>query len=192
MARTRRGRAKRMPVDWVVNDETYGQVYNTPNATQGSAALTLPGQFGYDVDSGLAIPIGKYQFPEQSDGQIVKAVRGQFYAVPSTWAVGSVYSLMVRLVVKPIEVDSGIPTIILDPAYTLFQPPYANERILWQRLIFNRFDLGTATEVHEVNWRGTVRLKSDEALWVIFENQSGITQTATWRFFLRTLMRAEA
>jgi len=93
-------------------------------------------------------------------------------------------------VVKQMQWDSAL-LVVDDPNYTLFSPPWANERFLWQRYHFEQFGGGDYGEVFplDLSWKG-VRLKPDEALFLYIENQTGITQTMVFEPFLRTLMRA--
>jgi len=186
-----RGR-KRRQVDWVVVNDSYGQVLTLPNATQIAIACTLPKFWAGSIDPGLGVPVPNYSFPEQDSGQVAYAVRGHVGIVPGTWAVGSRFRLWIRLVVKPIEYDTaGVPIVIEDANYSLVAPQFANERFLSQWMKWEDFGQGTAGEVMPIGWKGQVRIPQDAALWMYFENQSGITQALTITPFLRTLMRAD-
>lgn len=198
MARSSRGQArtssrKREKLDWVVNADSYGATYGVPNATLLAVALTVPKMWGSYVDPSLTIPRGLYEYPEQAGGQVVRAVRGALSVVPSVWSAGSTFEFMMRLCIKPIEYDTaGVPIWIEDPLYSLTVPQFANEQFLWQKYVRQRFDLGSAGEVHNIAWSGRRMLREDEALWLYIQNFSGLTQTLSGRIFLRTLMRADA
>jgi len=195
MAKSSRGRGRkssRRNVDWVVVNDSYGQVASIPNATQIAIALTLPKFWAGGIDPNLGVPVPNYSYPEQDSGQVAYAVRGHLGVVPGTWAVGSRFRLWVRLVVKPIEYDTaGVPIVIEDPNYSLVNPVFANERFLSQWVKWEDFGQGTAGEIMPISWKGQVRIPQDAALWMYLENQSGITQTLACTPFLRTLMRAD-
>jgi len=183
---------KRRQVDWVVVNDSYGQILGLPNATQIAIALTLPKFWSSMIDPGIAVPVPTYSYPEQDSGQVAYAVRGHVGVVPGTWAVGSRFRMWCRLVVKPIEYDTvGVPIVIEDPNYSLVAPQFANERFLSQWMKWEDFGQGTAGEVMPISWKGQVRIPQDAALWMYFENQSGIAQTLSIHPFLRTLMRAD-
>lgn len=176
-------------MDWVVNDYTYGQDGNLPNASQVALPLTIPQFMETTTNIAQTTLIPRYALPEQSGGQVAYAVRGHYEISPTTWAVGSAYRLMMRLVVKQTEYNAVV-NAIEDPNYSLFAAAYANERLLWQRLHFEQFGGGDYGEVFQLDWKGLARIKEDEALFLYIENQSGITQTVRFRPYLRTLMRA--
>lgn len=185
-------RSKREPLDWVVNEDSYGASYSLPNASALAFALTLPKFWGSYIDPGLGIARGLYEFPEQKNGQVLRAVRGHFSTLPSTWALGNAFAIMARIVIKPIQYDTaGVPLVIEDPQYNLLEAQFANEQFLWQKYISQRYDMGGAPEVHMVNWSGRRMLKEDEAAWLYLQNFSGVTMTISGRLFLRSLMRAD-
>lgn len=195
MAKSRsRGRmtSRRRPVDWVVNDDSYGLNLVLPNATQSHCALTFPKFWASMTTPDFAAAVPNYSYPEQDEGQIAYAIRGDIQVSPGTWAVGSTYNIMMRLVVKPIEYDTGgFAIAITDANYSLFQPQFANERILWQEHRFARQEMGSQSETVRVRWKGAVRIGTEEAIFLFIENQSGITQTMAFVPYLRTLMRAD-
>lgn len=178
-------------MDWVVNNETYGSEANVDNATQIALLLTLPKFWTGGRDLGGSFVPG-YSYPEQQDGQMVYAVKGDINITPNTWALGSVFMLAMRIVKKPIEWDTaGVGVVITDANYSLFQPQFANERFLWQKVTRQQQAFGDIIEDGHVSWKGRCHLEPDEALWLIIENQSGITQRVVIRSWLRTLMRAD-
>lgn len=198
MARSSRGRGrtssrKREKVDWVVNADSYGVSYVLPNATLIAHALTVPKFWGSYVDPTQAVARGLYEYPEQAQGQVVRAVRGSVSIVPSVWAAGDAFEGMMRLCIKPIEYDTaGVPIWIEDPNYSLVVPQFANEQFLWQKHFRQRFDLGGVGEVHNIAWSGRRMLREDEALWLYIQNTTGVSsQTLSGRIYLRTLMRAD-
>lgn len=198
MARSSRGQArtssrKREKVDWVVNPDSYGVTYSVPNATLIAVALTVPKFWASGVDPTLASHIPNFVYPEQSGGQVVRAVRGAISVVPSVWAVGDTFEGLMRLTIKPIEYDTaGVPIWIEDPNYSLALPQFANEQFLWQKYFRQRFDLGGVGEVHSIQWSGRRMLREDEALWLYIQNTSGFSsQALSGRIYLRTLMRAD-
>jgi len=198
MAKSSRGRGqgrstkRRVPLDWVVQPDTYGynSTLNLPNASQSALALTLPKFLATTEDPTASQDFFGWQFPEQSKGQEAYAVRGTIIMVPSTWAIGSQFHILFRIVCKQVAYGPG-PVSIEDPAYSLVQPQFANERFCWQRVVQQTQVTGNAQETISVNWTGKQRIKEDEALWLYAENQSGVTMTVQLRFYLRTLMRAD-
>lgn len=193
MARSSRGRgrksSKRM-VDWVVNDETYGSAITLPNGSQVALALTMPAFMMQGLYPIIGTDNPGYQLPEQDSGQVAYAVRGQMSLNPTIWAAGSILRVMMRIVKKPVEYGSAMQAII-DPQYTLFGAPYANERFVWQHYVRESFTFGAFNaETFRINWKGVQKIEPDEALWLIVENQSGITNEVILNPFVRTLMRA--
>lgn len=194
MAKSRRGRGQKASrkVDWVVNDETYGSVISLPNAAQVLLVLALPRFVTNYRDVNNINNIPGYQFPEQENGQVAYAVRGSMSINPGTWAAGTVLRLMLRLVKKPLDYNNVAMQAIVDPAYSLFTPEFANERFLWQHYLRESFNFGSPFfEIVPIAWKGVCKLEPDEGLFLAVENQSGITQTVVLNPFLRTLMRAD-
>lgn len=193
MARSKKGggsRFKRRSVDWVVNDATYGGSIAVANTGLVALPLTIP-QMQQDIATlgigggGPTTAFG-WNFPEPNARLRVKAVMGHFTTVPSVWAVGSAYRWLARIVKKPMDLATG--TAIADALYSLADSEYANERFSWQTMRLQRFDLGAAGETVSVRANVNQSLEPDEALWFIFENISGVTQTITLQTYLRTLV----
>lgn len=193
MARSRGGRGRKSGkrnVDWVVNDDTYNSALTLPNGGQILIPLTLPKFVASYTDPTFAVGYGNYMWPEQDSGQMVYAVRGEIIVTPTAWAVGTAYRAIMRLVKKPVEYAAAFQAIV-DPNYSLFQAEFANERFLWQNVLYQSFNLGDAGETVNINWKGVCALEPDESLFLAIENQSGITQTLLITPFFRTLMRAD-
>lgn len=194
MARSRggraRGRSTRRNVDWVVLDATYSIVpYVLPNNSIVFAPLTLPEQEASYVDPTLAVPFPRHWWPEQDSGQVAYAVRGDLEVIPSNWAAGSIYRMAMRIAKFPVE-WGALFNALNDPSYSLYSDLYANSRFLWERKLTGLFTLGGQMENIHINWKGTCKLDQNEALFLILENQSGITSDVQVRPYLRTLMRA--
>lgn len=197
MARSSRGskksksRSKRMPLDWVVNDYTYNNIFQPLDNTDiAGFPLTFPRFILAEETFPGGVALGGYAYPEQSKGQVAVAVAGSVVAVPTTWALGSFYDCMLRIVKKPMDYAGGVGAIT-DPLYSLYDAQYANERFVWQMHIHNRFELGSAHEMVRIHWSGKVYLEPDEALYIFAENLTGVTSRINFNFKLRTLMRAD-
>lgn len=191
MARSaKKGRFKRQSVDWVVNDSTYGGAVSVANAGLVALPLTIP-QMQQDIATmgigggGPTTSFG-WNYPEPNARLRVKAVMGHFAMLPSVWAAGSSFTWLARIVKKPMDLATG--AAIADALYSLAASEYANERFSWQRYARQRWDMGSAGETVTVKANVNTSLEPDEALWFIFENISGITQTITVTTFLRTLV----
>jgi len=180
---------KRMPVDWVVNEQSYGSTGDVSNNTLSAIPLTLPLWTLDNSSFPSATQWGGKAFPEQDQGQLALRVRGHIRVVPTTWALGSEYRVMMRIVVKPYDFATELPS--LDGNYALFSSTFANEQFNWQKLVNNQFGLGEAHEVVYVDVKMRQRIKHDEALWLIIENQTGFTSEVRFSPYLRTLMRAQ-
>lgn len=194
MAKSSRGRGRkrsRRQVDWVCNTSTYDLTNPTvlPNNSIVGLPLTIPEVQASYVDPTIGVAFPRSWWPEQDQGQVAYAVRGQVEIIPGEWAIGATFRLMMRIVKKPMSIGS-LFTSIEDPQYSLFSDIFANERFLWQSLITHQQNLGSVLEVHNVRWTGVQKLEPDEGLFLYVENQSGITQNVIIRPFLRTLMRA--
>lgn len=176
-----------MVMDWVVNDDTYSI---TPVAVPNGDIVALPLVYPRHVlqEATTWNSPGGYAFPD-AGRQFVKAVRGQVVVIPGTWAVGSSFRMMMRIVKKPMDFTTG--EAVADALYDLYAAAFANERFCWQHLKNEFYNLGNAWEVMTV--RATVNqwLEPDEGLYFIAHNQSGITQTLVLNTFLRTLVSAE-
>jgi len=191
MAKSSRGRGrKRRQVDWVVNYECYGAIYNIPNAAYAMIPLVIPEREAAYVDPTLAVPYPRHYWPEQDSGQEVYAVRGEMEVIPQgTWAAGSFFRLMTRIVKKPMEYGTAF-NAILDGSYSLADDNFANERFLWQHLNSHQYTLGGVVEVQRVHWKGIQKLDPDEGLFLIAENTTGFTQGVQLQCWLRSLVRA--
>lgn len=181
---------KRRKLDWVVNSDTYGTAGNLPNATQVALALTIPKFMQTATTFSGFVQIPSYYLPEQDGGQEAYAVRGHYRLSPGTWAAGSLFRVMLRIVVKPMAYDTQF-LVVDDPNYSLFVPEFANEQLVWQRYHYEQFGGGDYGEVYPLNISFKRRIKPDEALFLYVENQTGVTQTVIFEPFLRTLMRAD-
>jgi len=194
MARSakRQGGAKsRMKLDWVVNEDTYGTLSanNIPNGTISAFPLTYPRSV---VNESITqAPLTRYgsAFPE-GEKQFVRAVVGWVEWSPGTWAAGSVIRMIMRITKKPMDIATG--AAITDAGYSLGADNFANERFAWQRGVNDSFVAGTETRsLMTVNAKVNQWLEPDEALYFMWQNLSGVTQTVASRLYLRTLMRAD-
>jgi len=182
-------RRRRDPVDWVVNDASYGTAYNLQNGEQVFIPLAVPEFLFTGTDPTGVQPYPRYTWPEQDEGQVVRAVVGSIQATPSVWAAGSFFRWAWRIVKKPAEYANGFLAIV-DPTYNLELPQFANERFLQERKQCGTFALGGQTEITSARWKGVCKLDKDEALWLILQNITGVTQRIDFVVWFRTLMRA--
>lgn len=188
-----RGRRSRRAVDWVCNEWTYDLVpFILDNGDMVAAPLTIPEFVAAYADPSFSVAYNRHQWPEQDQGQIAYAVRGHIECILSGWASGSRARYGFRITKAPMEWGAGILAAMLDPQYSIYADVFANERFVWQNLQLEdgQFGASLGPTVMNVNWKGMVRLEPNEALWLVMENQSGITQRVEVRPFLRTLMRA--
>lgn len=198
MARAKRAMPKRrQALDWVVNEETYGQLAGgtIPVGGLGMFPLTYP-KFLVEEQLGPAGPFirSAAAFPEQRKGQTVKAVRGHVTLQTDTWAVGGRMHWIFRIVKKPI--DFSTLGAIVDGIYALEDPQFANERFVWQEIVYDAFVAGTTTRsLLRVNCKCNVRLEPDEALFFAVENNNVGSFPSNTRIdqqmYLRTLMVAD-
>lgn len=200
MARSSRGRGRksstrqRRQVDWVVNELTYDSLanpYSIPNNGIVFAALTIPKWAVSYTDPTFSVQYPGYWLPEQDSGQVAYAVRGTIEQIPETWVAGSFYRMGYRIMKAPVEYAAGFNSLT-DPAYSIFTAAYANERFLWQRIMTGYFAQGSQPEHVSVDWKGVCKIEANEALFMVLENQTGVTQRVIVRPWLRTLMRADA
>lgn len=181
-----------MRLDWVVNEDSYGSdsIIAVPNANIAAVPLTYPRFMVAQLLLGPGLNRTGAAFPE-GEKQFVKAVVGQVSMAQSFWNAGSSIDLMMRITKKPM--DTATAGAITDAGYSLNDYTFANERFAWQRRYFDTFTAGTAV-ASNFTVRATVNqwLEPDEALYFMFENQSGTGQTLQFRMYLRTLMKADS
>jgi len=193
MARSRKrgsGRSRpKMKYDWVVNEETYNaaQVPLAGALVPNAFPLTFPKMQQAMPIWGLGgANIGGNAFPTDGDRQYVKAVSGYVYWRPSAWIAGNSMTLFLRIVKKPMDLNTG--DAIVDALYDLNTADFANERFAWQFVHDEAFNTGS-------NFRGNLRvqatvnqwLEPDEGLYLIAAANSG-SMTINLVMFLRTLM----
>lgn len=194
MARSRRSssrsssRRKKMVLDWVVNDDTYSTSNITIGNTQTAALPLVYPRYVLQEVTAWNSP-GSYAFPD-AGRQFVKAVRGVVVTLPSSWAVGSTFRMMMRIVKKPMDFITG--EAIVDSTYSLFNAGHANERFVWQHLKNEYYNFGNAWEHTRIHATVNQWLEPEEGLYLIMENQSGFTQNLVNTVFCRSLVGSEA
>lgn len=175
----------RKRLDWVVNEDCYGSSLAAQPASIFAVPLVYPKAWmTYDSTFGPTIP--GYAFPDAGRQKVV-AVVGDILYNPGTWAAGSVVRMIYRIVKKPMDFNTG--DAIADATYTLFDSAYANERFVWQNVTYDTFVLG-ATQRERIHVRAKVNqwLEPDEGLYLMVDNESGVSQTINHQFFLRSLL----
>jgi len=186
------GRKPRMSLDWVVNEDTYGReaLIAVPNGTVSAAPLTYAPFLWQEEMYAAAIVRTRAAFPE-GEKQFVKAVVGHIGVQMTSWLAGNSQHAMLRIVKKPQSFTTA--GAIVDSSYNPLDWAYSNERFAWQELLHDQFTAGTAVRTL-VRVRATVNqwLEPDEALYMVYANESGGANTITFRPYLRTLMRAGA
>lgn len=141
-------------------------------------------------------------FPQSGAGQVVRAVRGDVFIVPTeSWAIGQ--GRMVNLRIAPFLTDPQTGDGIVPANYNMSLPgasnedgPYifADDRFLWEHRLARTFDATAAAtpvwKVH-VNWSGRVMLENNEMLAMYIENEgmSGVFggNTISMFIYLRAL-----
>lgn len=185
---------------------------NVLNHTSGTAASQ--GHILYDSQNYLRTPVRETfggvlsHIPRaaRAEGRkpTILAVEGIVYWEPSTWALGSLMAIGMRLGV--FEQDPGSGNVLLDPEYSMWNDgPYAAGGSLskvvdwanngrnntWERRIHYGFSDNSVFTVVRVRWRGRRSLLANEcfALYTELEGTSVDTRTQYW---LRTLVADEA
>lgn len=186
-----------MRLDWVVNEDTYGilATNTVPVNTIAAVPLTYP-RFMFDElmggpgisRRGGAFPDGKKQF--------CKAVVGHVCLSTPTWAIGSTLVWHFRIVKKPMDFLTA--AAITDPAYSIADDIFANERFVWQEIMYDSFTFGQPIRT-TLRVRASVNqwLEPDEALWFVIDLATGAapfvnTARLDYRPYLRTLMKADS
>lgn len=188
MRRRSGGRGGRL--DWVVNEDTYGvgAIIAVAPGDLAAAPLTYP-QFATQAVITTASAIRWRSAYPEGEKQFVKAVRGHIFMNVSTWAAGSIIDTTLRIVKKPFDTASG--AAIAEASYDLQIAEYANERFAWQEAYYDSFTGGAPFKtVFRVKATVNQWLEPDEALFLMFQNDSSSTNTLSYRPILRTLMRA--
>jgi len=130
----------------------------------------------------------------------MRAVEGYIYCEPSTWAIGNVMALGVRLGVFEQDIGSGVITI--DSAYSMWaytatlQDPgpahWANSSRMnckeWR--IWNAFSQNSPLVVMRIRWRGRKFLNANECFALYLEAPTTSINVRT-QYWLRTLVEDE-
>ncbi|WP_165962521.1 hypothetical protein, partial [Arthrobacter terricola] len=133
--------------------------------------------------------------PHVAGDQIVM-VEGQLYMEPSTWAVGNVLALGVRIGEFEQDLLTGLPSV--DADYSMWNPAvvaqteaaFANDHRnnRWERRYWMGFDTNDALQVVTIRARINMRLRGTAglALWLEAASTSVNLRYQTW---FRTLVR---
>jgi len=198
MARSKgSSRSRRMSVDWVVNEDTYGidSDNNVPVGGIVAVPLTYPKFMFEDTFGGFVGTRLQTSMPEQKDRQFVKMVRGVILTRTSSWVSGDTVSVRFRIVKKPMDFFSG--AMVAEAGYDLWRDIYANERYAWQFTHYDTFVAGTTDrDIINVSARVNQSLEPDEALWLVADSLGGAAPFASnvrldYTCALRTLMKAD-
>lgn len=115
-------------------------------------------------------------------GQLIGAVQGHVFITPSTWAVGNILSVGIRLTIAEQDVDDGIPE--LDADYAINRPAaaavpandltlFANQQgSLKDWYVYRQFADNSAVIVVSIFWKGKRRLRPEECLFLHLEGNS--------------------
>lgn len=229
MARARargrtRGRTKRR-ADWVYRPNarlvaTYGVIdadvvgsYTGYIPAHGTGPGNAQGHVLYDsqnylkalVGGPFAQPTSALPRAARAEGRnpTILAVEGIVYWEPSTWALGNLMAIGMRL--GTFQQSPGTGSFLLDPGYSMWidEPAGAGSDLsvpalwanngrgnAWERRIHYGFSDNQAFTVVRVRWRGRRTLKPDECFGLYTELEPTSVNTRT-QFWLRTLVADE-
>lgn len=210
------GRSRRRKADWVyrpdlrasddlLDGDTWGSYEHTVKA-QTSGVTNARSHILYDSVNRLASLTlgagnGNAFVPRaaRAEGRkpTILAVEGIVYVEPSTWAIGNLIAMGLRIGIFDQDPIDG--AMIVEPDYTLWiaglptagntAAIWANQgrRNLWERRVHHGFSDNQTFIVVRVRWRGRRRLEPHEALvlYTELEPTSVNVRTQSW---LRTLV----
>jgi len=168
-------------------------LYDSQNYTR----QVLGGQFG--------VGLGQLGRVARAEGRrpLILAVEGIVYWEPSTWALGNLMAIGMRLGV--FEQDPGNGVFLVDAAYSMWvdEPAVASSSLstvgdwanngrgnAWERRIHYGFSDNQAFTVTRIRWRGRRALQPNECFGLYTELEPTSVNTRT-QYWLRTLVADE-